>query len=101
MSQQFVALQQTDDAILYVAFLLDDAGAPITTGVTVDVEKPDGTFAAQDVAATLEDALTGEWRYIVPKAQVDLLGVYEITWKWTVGSTAREHRVLGPRARHI
>ncbi len=101
MPQQFVALQQTDDAILYVAFLLDDTGTPIGSGVTVDVEKPDGTFAAQDAAATLFDAPTGEWRYIVPKADVDLPGVYEVTWKWTVGSTEREKRVLGPRARHI
>ncbi len=101
MPQQFVALQQTDDAILYVAFLLDDTGAPIGSGVTVDVEKPDGTLAVTDDPATLFDAPTGEWRYIVPKADVDLLGVYEITWKWTVGSTEREHRVLGPKARHI
>lgn len=92
MSQQFVTRQQKDDSIEFKATLLDDDGLPITTGVTIDVLKPDDTFAAQDQSAT--HLGSGVWRYIVPASSVDQYGIWEAQWKWTVDSTDRRHRIV-------
>lgn len=97
MAQQFVGIQQKDDAIVYEATLKDDAGAPITAGVTIDVDKPDGTNQVTGAAATHQGS--GLWRYIVAKTAVDQYGIWVGTWHWTVDGTARQHRHLGPRTR--
>ncbi len=92
MSQQFVERHQIDDAMSFEITLLDEAGDPITTGVTIDVIKPDGTKVVDDQTATLIDALTGRWRFILPESDVDSLGLYEGRFKWTVGTTGRRER---------
>lgn len=94
MPQQFVVLHQKDDAIPFEATLTDDAGAPIGSGVTIDVFKPDGTQIVTGALATLVDAPTGLWRYVLIGTSVDAYGVWTSQWHWTVDGTTRSHRRL-------
>ncbi len=100
MTQQFVEQQQKDDSIMFRAILTDDDDNPITTGVTIDIIKPDGTYQATGQTATLYDAVTGEWRYIVAAADVDAYGIWTGHWHWTVNSTVRAHRRIA-EVRHL
>lgn len=93
MPSSFVVLQEKDDAVKFTTTLLDDAGAPITTGsVTIDVLKPDGTAAVTAGAATHQGA--GLWQYILAKTLFNVYGIWTAVWYWTVGATARQKRVL-------
>ena len=94
MAQQFVVLHQKDDAIPFEATLTDENGVAIGSGVTIDVFKPDGTQVVTDAAATLIDAPTGLWRFILSETQNDAYDIWTAHWHWTVDGTARSHRRL-------
>lgn len=85
--------QQKDDSVkLETPALTDDAGAPITGGVTIDILRPDNTVAVAGQAATHMG--NGIHRYVLAKTDFTVYGTWTAIWKWSVGGTNRQHRVL-------